>query len=233
MTSTPADSTRIDTVVLDLDGTLVDSVYVHVLAWQAACRDVGLTIPTPRLHRAIGMGGDRLVTEVAGAAAEESLGDELRDRHAQHFDRLFDLVVPTEGATELLEALQEHQLAVVLATSGQREQADRLLELVSGAGFLAETVTGSDAEKSKPAGELIEVALRSVRAESSVVIGDAVWDVRAAHDAGVPCIGLLTGGLCERELLDAGARSVFDSPLRVAEHLRETGALVSVERPNG
>ena len=219
--------TDIDTVVLDLDGTLVDSVPVHVLAWQAAFRDVGVSVPTHRLHRAIGMGGDRLVTEVTNEAVERSVGDDVRALHARHLDQLFPRIVPTDGAVELLEALRSCGLRVVLATSGERELTERLLDLLEGAdAFLRGTVTGSDAEESKPAGQLIEVALEDVDAERAVVVGDATWDVQAAHDAGVPCIGLLTGGISESELLSAGAAWVADTPRALAEHLTTTGALL-------
>ncbi len=224
--SAPTDRSPLDTVVLDLDGTLVDSTYVHVLAWQAAFRDVGLTVPAYRIHRAIGMGGDRLVAAVAEDSTEEALGDELRARHPEHLERIFGAITATEGASELLDALREHGVQVVLATSGGRDQTERLLELIEGSGHLSGSATGSDAESSKPSGEIIEVALQSVRATSSVVVGDAVWDVRAAQDAGVPCIGLLTGGISEAELRDAGAVAVHESPRHLAEHLRATGSLL-------
>ena len=216
-----------DTVVLDLDGTLVDSVYVHVLAWQAAFRDVGMTIPGAHIHRAIGMGGDRLVTAVAGEKAERSVGDELRSRHPEHLDRLFGAITPTRGASDLLDALRSHGLDVVLASSGDRDLTSRLLGLIDAADLLQETVTGSDARSSKPSGELIEVALRSVDAATSVVIGDAVWDVHSARDAGVPCIGLLCGGIAEAELREAGAVAVYDDPAALAEHLSSGGTLLA------
>lgn len=215
------------TAVLDLDGTLVDSVYVHVLAWQAAFRDVGLEIPAHRLHGLIGMGGDRLVPAAAGPAAEESLGEELRKAHPRHLDSLFDRIVPTQGASELLEALRSHHYDVVLASSSDADLTHRLLDLVPGAeGLLGSIVTGSDAEQSKPSGELVEIALRTVDADRAVVVGDAVWDVRAAQDAGAPCIGVLTGGISEAELLEAGAVRCFATPAALAAHLDETGSLL-------
>lgn len=215
------------TVVLDLDGTLVDSVYVHVLAWQAAFRDVGLHVPTHRLHRLIGMGGDRLVAEAAGDAVEHSLGDELRSRHPERLDELFHRIVPTEGAADLLETLRTHGVELVLASSSDKELTDRLLDVLGETRhLLRELVSGSDAEESKPSGDLVSVALASVDAGSAVVVGDAVWDVAAASDAGVPCIGLLTGGITEAELREAGAVAVHASPGALADHLRRTGSLL-------
>lgn len=216
-----------DTVVLDLDGTLVDSVPVHVLAWQAAFREVGLHVPSHRLHRLIGMGGDRLVAAAAGDAVEQALGDELRARHPQRLDELFGRILPTEGAAELLETLRDRGCTLVLASSSDADLTDRLLDVLGEPRHLLDDlVTGSDAERSKPSGELVSVALASVDAARAVVVGDAVWDVAAAADAGVPCVGLLTGGVSEAELREAGAAAVHDSPAALAEHLRATGSLL-------
>jgi HAD superfamily hydrolase (TIGR01549 family) len=212
----------VDTVVLDLDGTLVDSVPVHVLAWQAAFHDVGVSVPGYRIQRAIGMGGDRLVAALAGQAVEDALGDELRARHPEHLDDLFGHVVPTEGATELLESLRDHGVEPMLASSGDRHLTDRLLELVEGAGHLiTHVVAGTDADQSKPAGDLVELALEAAGSRDAVVVGDAVWDVAAAADAGVPSIALLTGGISEAELRTA----VHPTPRDLAAALASAGSL--------
>ncbi|MCW2816439.1 MAG: gph 2 [Nocardioides sp.] len=219
------------TAVLDLDGTLVDSVHVHVLAWQQAFRDVGLHVPTHRLHPLIGMGGDRLVAAAAGDAVERALGDELRARHPERLDDLFDRIVPTEGAADLLEALAAHDVQIVLASSSEREMTGRLLDVVGDARrLIGHLVSGADAEASKPAGDLVSVALEQASHDAgrrgAVMVGDAVWDVRAAADAGIPCVGLLTGGITEAVLREAGAVAVHETPAALAEHLRATGSLV-------
>lgn len=220
--------TAYDAVVLDLDGTLVDSVPVHVLAWQAAFRAVGVRVPSHRIHRAIGMGGDRLVAHVAGAQVETAHGDELRQEHPSQLDRLFNAITPTEGVDELLETLHQHRFRIVLASSSPREITDRLLRLVGdAANLIDETVTASEAEESKPDGELVATAIEKVGARSAVLIGDAVWDVFAARDAGIPCVGLLTGGMSAAELRDAGAVAVHETPLALAEHVRETGLILA------
>ncbi len=224
MTGSPANP---EVVVLDLDGTLVDSVYVHVLAWQAAFRDVGVVVPSHRLHRLIGMGGDRLVTAAAGEAAEQALGDELRSRHGEHLEQLWPAIVPTEGAADLLETLHARGIELRVASSGEREQAERMLGLLDGAERLLGTVvSGSDAEESKPDGDLVATALGSTDPARAVLIGDAVWDVEAARDAGVACIGLLCGGNPERDLVEAGAVAVHADPRTLAEHVRSTGSLL-------
>lgn len=218
----------VDTVVLDLDGTLVDSVYVHTTCWRDAFRDVGVEVSSHHLHRAIGMGSDRLVAHVAGEPVERALGDEVRARHARHFDHRFHEIAATPGAAELLDTLRSRGLRLVLASSGVREQTDRLLGLVEGADVALEAVvSGSDAEQSKPDGELIDRALEAVRAEPgrSVLLGDTVWDARSAADAGVACIGILTGGIPEDELRRAGCAEVYDTPAVLAREVRSSALL--------
>jgi phosphoglycolate phosphatase len=215
------------TVILDLDGTLVDSVYAHTLAWRAAFRDLGVAVPAYRLHRLIGMGGDRLVTEAAGQRVEDALGDELRARHPQHLDELFGHVTVADGAPELLEALHDVGLRVVLASSSDAELTRRLLDLVEGSdAFLDDVVTGSDASRSKPDGELLLRALGSQDREGAVVVGDAVWDVHAAHDAALRSVAVLTGGFSEAELYDAGADDVVATARSLAERARDTGSVL-------
>lgn len=221
----------VSTAILDLDGTLVDSVYAHTLAWRAAFRDVGVDVPAYRLHRLIGMGGDRLVTEAAGERVEDALGDELRARHPEHLDHLFQHVTAVDGAGELLQALRDLGLHVVLASSGDAELTRRLLGLVEGSdALLDEIVTGSDAARSKPDGELLTRALGDHDRDTATVIGDAVWDVHAARDAGLRCVSVLTGGFSRAELYDAGAVDVLATARSLAERLRDTGSLL---RPAG
>ncbi|WP_167880624.1 HAD family hydrolase [Nocardioides guangzhouensis] len=220
------DTARPDTVVLDLDGTLVDSSYAHVVAWRAAFLDVGVDIPAERLHRAIGMGGDRLVAHVAGDTVEDRVGDHVRGRHAEQLDHVFATITATSGASTLLEVLRKHGFHVVLASSSDNELSERLLERVPGSGrLLQELVTGSEAEQTKPSGELVEKALARVEADRAVLVGDTVWDVASAQDAGVPCVGVLTGGIPEADLRDAGAVAVFRDAGALAEHVDKQGSL--------
>jgi len=223
----------IDTVVLDLDGTLVDSVYVHVTCWKSAFADVGVDVTSARIHRAIGMGGDRLVTEVAGPAVEHALGDTVRSLHARHLDERLGQVSALDGATELLTTLRERRLKLVLASSGSEEMTARMLELVEGSDSLRERMSGSDTDESKPAPELVEAALRAVDARSAVAVGDTVWDVEAAAKAGVPCVALLSGGLSEGELRTAGAVAVFATPRDLVDNLEDALAAAEGESVQG
>lgn len=217
--STEFGARSFDTVVLDLDGTLVDTVYQHVVAWRSAFLAVGMDVPAVRIHRAIGMGGDRLVTEVAGRSAEAAVGDEVRAMHGERFTSLLPQVTATEGALELIEALRRHELNVVVASSGEQELTDRLLGLVDAGQTLHAWVSGDQADESKPAPDLLDLALEKVGGDRAVVIGDAVWDVMTAQERKFPCIGLLTGGISEAELRDAGASAVYATPAELAEDL--------------
>ena len=203
----------IDTVVLDVDGTLVDSVYARTIAWKAAFREVGVEVPSHRIHRAIGMGGDRVVSHLAGDSAEQGVGDELRRRHAEYFERLIPEISATEGAAELLALLRERGLHVVIASSGEPQLTSRLLELVDGGpGLVHRIVWGSPTIRSKPAPDLFHAAVESVGGREAVVVGDSVWDTRAAAAAGLPCVAVRTGGFCDNELLEQGAVAVYEDP---------------------
>ena len=232
--TTDAARSSVDTAIVDLDGTLVDSTYQHVVAWRSAFLAVGMDVPAARIHRAIGMGGDRLVTEVAGQSAEDAVGDEVRALHGERFDGLVSQVTATEGALEMLEALRQQGLKVVVASSGEREQAERLLAVVDAGEVLQDWVAGADAAESKPAPDLLDRALEKVGGRSAVVIGDATWDVRTAQSRSFPCLGVLTGGICEAELREAGAWRVFANPAELASDLDTTlRALAEVEDPAG
>ena len=213
---------RVDTAVLDVDGTLVDTVYQHTMAWATAFGEVDVDVPRWRLHRAVGIGGDRYVAEVAGDEVERRYGDRLRDRHDELFGREIDRVRPLPGAPELLRELRDRGLKVVMASSGVAEHTERLLRLVGADRTAQGATSSSDVDQSKPAPDLIEAAIEKVDGDRAVVVGDAVWDVTAAVNAGVRSVGLLSGGFGEGELRDAGADHVFADAQDLLDHLDET-----------
>jgi HAD superfamily hydrolase (TIGR01549 family) len=223
MTSWPR---PVDTVVLDVDGTLVDSNYHHTLCWWHAFRDHGYDVPAWRIHRAIGMGGDRLVSAVASEDVESKDGDRIRDSWEERYDAVLDQVAPLPGAKELLEALRDGGFQVALASSGIPRHTRHAVEVLDADDAAA--TTSEDAEESKPDPELLEVALDRVDADRAVLVGDSVWDVRSGREAGIPVIGLLTGGVGRAELEDAGAAAVLDDP---SELCRRLGELLSADRP--
>jgi HAD superfamily hydrolase (TIGR01549 family) len=216
------DRTPVETVVVDVDGTLVDTVYHHTMAWVAAFAAVGVYVPAWRIHRSIGIGGDRLVARVAGDEVEERHGDEVRSRHDRNFEEVIDDIEPLPGAAQLLDALRDRGLKVVLASSGEAKQTERLMSIFDGEDRSLDWTSSGEVESSKPAPDLIEVALQKVGGGSAAVIGDAVWDIAAAEKAGLPSIGLLCGGFSERELLDAGAAAVFETPQELCGSLDRT-----------
>jgi len=209
-------------VVLDLDGTLVDSVHAHVVAWQAAFHAVGLHVSGTRIHEAIGMGGDRLVAHVAGEPAEGAVGDDVRALHDKHFRAGLRSLSALDGASDLIEALARHGHRVVVASSSDADLADELLDLVDARTSLTAVVTGSDADASKPAPDLVQIAVERAGGGRAVAVGDAVWDALAAEAAGVPCIGLRSGGVGSERLLSAGASWVYDGPRDLLTRLDES-----------
>jgi phosphoglycolate phosphatase len=212
-----------DTAILDVDGTLVDSNYQHALAWYRAFRRFGTTLPIWHLHRAVGMGGDQLVTHVAGEQAESDFGDDVRAAHGEEFDALIGEVAAFPDAQGLLAGLREDGLRLVLATSGESEQAEHLLGLVDGRRYADAVVTSGDVEASKPAPDLVDLALQQAHSDDGFLVGDSVWDGQAGVRAGVPFYAVRTGGFSDDELTEAGARHVVQSLSELLELLRGQG----------
>jgi phosphoglycolate phosphatase-like HAD superfamily hydrolase len=214
-----ADQPQHPAVVLDLDGTLVDSVYQHVVSWQAAFRDVGRHVSAVRIHEAIGMGGDRLVAHVAGDVAESAVGDDVRELHDQYFRAVLRSICPLDGAADLVVELAGRGHRMALASSSPADLVDELLDLVDVRQHLDAVVTGSDDVPSKPAPDTVALALSRVGGGDGIVVGDAVWDVLAAESAGVTAIGLRSGGVSEQRLLSAGASKVYGNPRDLLDRL--------------
>ena len=211
--------------VLDVDGTLVDSNYQHALAWYRALRSVGETFPIWRLHRLIGMGGDQVIKSLGGEELEERIGEEARKRQGEEVDKLIDEVAPLPGARDLLLAIHERGHRLVLASSGQPRHVDVAVDLLD-ARDIADAITSSeDAEATKPAPDLLQVALGKLGAgpdDDSVMIGDSVWDVEAAKNAGMPTITVRSGGFGDDELREAGAIAIYDTPGDLTTALDDT-----------
>lgn len=207
----------IDTAVVDLDGTLVDSNYQQVLAWSRAFAELNVPVELWQLHQHMGMGGDRLVAAVAGKAIEVRSGDELRDRWRRNYDDLIGEVQPLDGAAELMDGLAGQGLKVVIASSGRPEHTQRAMRLVGIDGRFPST-DSQDADATKPAPDLVKTAVEKVEGTAAVMIGDTVWDIEAAERSGFPTIAVLTGGIARSSLQEAGA-TVFTSPRDPLEHL--------------
>ncbi|WP_067701981.1 HAD family hydrolase [Nocardia jejuensis] len=211
--------------ILDIDGTLVDSNYQHALAWYRALRSVGEIYPVWRLHRLIGMGGDQLLTALGGEDLERRVGDQAREQQGKEVDALLEEMSPLPGARDLLLAIKARGHRVVLASSGQERHVDVFLDKLDARDIVDDWTTSADVEASKPAPDLLHVALRKVGAPSdapSVMIGDSVWDVEAAKRAGMPAIAVRSGGFGDDELTRAGAIAIYDTPGDLAKALDDT-----------
>lgn len=208
---TPPPSPRHDTVILDVDGTLADSTYHHALAWARAFARADLHPPVWRIHRAIGMGGDKLVAAVGGEDVEREHGDTLRQAWEEEYDALLPEVGLLPGARELVLALADRGLTVTLATSGKERFTRHVLgQLDLPEGTLAARASSEEVEESKPAPDLLARALEESGGRSAVVVGDTTYDVEAATRLGAPCVAVRTGGFGDQELRDAGAAAVVD-----------------------
>lgn len=221
-------NTPIDTVVLDVDGTLVDSVYQHVQCWAGAFADHDLAVPAWRLHRAIGLPGHRLVTEVAGDTVEDAHGDELREGHSRRFEDMLEQIRPLPGASRLLAELARRGYRRTVVSSGGAEQTRSLLSGILDPDELDALLTGDDLDSAKPDAEPIHAAVEAVEGRRALVVGDAIWDMRAAASGGHAAVGVLTGGVGAAELSQAGAERVFTTLDDLVEGLDEViGALTT------
>lgn len=197
--------------ILDVDGTLVDDNYQHALAWHLALRRVGVLVPVWRVHRAVGIGSDRIVAHLGSDELERDRGDEVREHESEVFGSMKDGIEPIEGAAEFVRELEERGHTVVLASSGDEEDIDGFLDLLGIRDLVDGWITSADVDATKPDPDLIEVALERAGGGPAVMVGDTDWDMIAARRAGIPAIGVLSGGFPEAVLRDAGAAAVYDS----------------------
>jgi HAD superfamily hydrolase (TIGR01509 family) len=201
------------TAVLDIDGTLVDSNYHHVLAWDRAFAGCRAKVPLWQIHRHMGMGGDRLVAELLGEGFEAQHGDHAREAEERLYGELLPEVRAVEGAREAISWLSESGWTVILASSAKSGEVDHYIGLLGAEDLVDEATDSDDVEQTKPAVDLIDAALEKAQADSreAIVVGDSVWDVEAAGRAGVASIAVLSGGFPESDLKEAGAAEVIES----------------------
>lgn len=197
--------------LFDIDGTLVDSNYLHVEAWSHAFADVGATIDEWRIHRSIGMDGDTLLDTLLGDA-DDKLRDRTKELHTQYYRDMRPRLRTFGGARELLQDLAGADVDVVLATSAPKDELAMLREVLDVEDAVARVTSSADVETAKPKPDILQVALDKAGAVAaeSIVVGDTVWDAEAAGRAGIACVGVLSGGVSEAELRDAGAVAVYD-----------------------
>ena len=214
--------------LFDLDGTLVDSVYQHVLAWREALESEGIQLSVWRIHRKIGMSGGlfaNILVRETGLEVEPGLMQRLREAHAAAYRRLATDVRPLPGARELLAFLSDSGVPWAIATSGRMETAGPVLETLGVDLARIPIVTRDQVRYAKPDPDLFLAAADrlGVAIEMSTVVGDAVWDMLASRRARSLGIGLLSGGYGAEELERAGAYRVFEDPADLLRHIDEVG----------
>jgi len=224
----PSDDTLAPAFLFDLDGTLVDSVYQHVLAWREALERAGISLAVWRIHRRIGMSGGLFVNALLRETARPVTPEEterLRRWHAEAYARLVGQVRPLPGARELVEYLTRAGVPWAIATSGWRESAQPALEMLGLTDAGVPLITRDQVRHAKPDPDLFLAAARALEhpIETAVVVGDSVWDLLAARRARALGVGLLSGGYGEEELMRAGAYRVYQDPLDLLRHLDEVG----------
>ena len=229
---TPPDESPTLAFLFDLDGTLVDSVYQHVLAWREALEAAGFELAVWRVHRRIGMSGGLLVNALLRETGCNLTAEDvarLQRFHREAYARLVVQVRPLPGARELLAYLTQAKVPWAIATSGRLESAAPTLDML-GIGPDAHVVTRDQVQYAKPDPDLFLAAAErlGVDIESSVVVGDSVWDLLAARRARALGVGLLSGGYGQDELERAGAYRVYQDPADLLRHLDEVGVRAAV-----
>jgi HAD superfamily hydrolase (TIGR01509 family) len=205
--------------LLDVDGTLVDSNYVHTLAWFRSLRAHGHVVPMARIHRLVGMGADQFLEELLGEHDQA-----VEDGWQEEFARMRDEIPALPGAADLARALHERGVTVVLATSGKPDDVEALRRTLGADRWVDGVVNSSEVESSKPAPDIFARALEvaGVDAGDAVVVGDTVWDVRAASACDLPCVAVTCGGISRAELEEAGVVAVYRDPEELVAQLERS-----------
>ena len=201
-------------VLFDVDGTLVDTNYLHVVCWWEAFGQAGFDVPMARIHRAIGRGSDQLLDALLPEDRDRDEDGSMRAAHSALYATYWSRQRPLRGAPDLLRACKKRGLRVVLASSADEREFAALRAALDADDAIDAATSSADVSQSKPAPDLVQVALEKAGTgpEAAVFVGDTVWDVQACVKAGVACIALLSGGIGRDELLGAGAATVYDGP---------------------
>jgi HAD superfamily hydrolase (TIGR01509 family) len=199
-------------VLFDVDGTLVDSNYLHTVSWWEAFAQAGHDVPMASIHRSIGKGSDQLLDALLPTDRDRDADEGIRTAHSALYSTYWSRLRPFAGAAALLRACRQRGLRVVLASSADEREFAVLREALDADDAIDDATSSGDVDRTKPAPDLVEVALdrAGVQAGQAVFVGDTVWDVEACQKAGVSCIGLLSGGISRAELLEAGAVQVYE-----------------------
>ncbi|MGW5748454.1 HAD family hydrolase [Amycolatopsis sp. NPDC003861] len=211
-------------VLFDVDGTLVDSNYLHVHAWRRAFHELDRDVDSWRVHRAIGKGSGKLLNTLLGEEDAGRVGDRAKELHSRFYLETADLLRPFDRAPDLVRELAGRGVRVVLATSAGPDELEVLRKVLDVDDVVAGIVSGDDVEATKPDPEPVFAALEKAGTapEETIFVGDAVWDVHAATKAGVRTVSVLSGGVGAAELTDAGAVAVYSDAATLLTRLDES-----------
>jgi HAD superfamily hydrolase (TIGR01509 family) len=211
----PSSAGRARGVLFDVDGTLVDTNYLHVVAWWQAFRSQGHAVAMTDLHRNVGQGSDQFVSSILGHDDAK-----VRDAHSDYYGQWKHQLAAFPRAADLLRTTKKAGLAVVLATSASEGEAEHLTAALGADDAIDVVTTNADVDASKPDPGIVHTALAraGLQPEDAVFVGDTVWDIKAAGRAGVPCIGVCSGGISEADLRDAGAVDVYPDVASLLHH---------------
>ncbi|HEU4667122.1 MAG TPA: HAD family hydrolase [Arthrobacter sp.] len=222
-------------VLFDVDGTLIDSSYIHTVAWWGAFRQHGYDIPMASIHRSVGMGGDRLVDSLLPEERDRSADPDVMASHGALYASHWPALRAFEGAKDLLAQCHAGGLAVALASSARHRDLEVMKGILVANEFIDGATSANDAKESKPAPDILVAALDAIGVEAAdaVFVGDAVWDMLAAAALGIPAIGVTCGGVSAAELREAGAVEVYEGPQDLLQNLASSaiGRLLAKPAP--
>ncbi|MCW2947572.1 MAG: putative hydrolase [Actinoallomurus sp.] len=213
-----------DAVIFDVDGTLVDTNYLHAVTWWEAFRQHGHAVDMADVHRAIGMGSDKLLDHLLPGDRDRGADDDIRAAHRALYGVFWTRLRAFDGAADLLRACAGRGMKVVLASSASAEELDALRAALDADDAITAATSSTEAGQSKPAPDLVLDALdrAGVRPDQAVFVGDTVWDVHACRQAGVVCVAVLTGGICPEALREAGAVAVYHDVAELLRHFEQS-----------
>jgi HAD superfamily hydrolase (TIGR01509 family) len=211
-------------VLFDVDGTLVDTTFLHAVCWSEALRQNGHVVRSADLHHAIGMSSEQLLDRVLGDDRDTGDDDAIVEAHLTLYKQWWGRLNPLPGAADLLRACHARELTVVLASSAKEEELNALRSVLDADDAIDAATSSSDAEEGKPEPDIVMVALEKsgLEPERAVFVGDAVWDGYATEQAGVRFVGLTCGGTPAAELRRAGAVEVWADPQDLLDNIRES-----------
>ncbi|MEE9096309.1 HAD family hydrolase [Pseudarthrobacter phenanthrenivorans] len=222
-------------VLFDVDGTLIDSSYIHTVAWWGAFRQYGHDVPMAAIHQLVGMGGARLVDNLLPSDRDRDEDEDIMASHGALYASRWPSLRALDGAKDLLGQCHAGGLAVALASSARERDLQVMRSVLEADAFIAAATSANDAEESKPAPDILEAALEAVGVEAgnAVYVGDAVWDMKAAAALGIPAIGVTCGGIQAGQLREAGAVEVYEGPRDLLQNLASSaiGRLLALQ-PN-